>query len=73
MMLKRHIFKLMAVENGWNDSRYQNQRLNMRFKNTLPTNLLTAARKANARPSTRSNRLFIEKLTPQKNRTMANQ
>ncbi len=66
MLLKRHIFKIMAVENGWNDFRYQNQRLNMRFTKEPPTQLLKAARKANARPSTRSNRLFIEKLTTKK-------
>jgi len=56
----------MAVENGWNDFRYRNQRLNTHFKNTLPTNLLTATKKANAHPSTRSNRLLIEKLPPKK-------
>jgi transcription-repair coupling factor (superfamily II helicase) len=66
MLLKRHIFKIMAVKNGWNDFRYQNQRLNMRFTKEPPTQLLKAAQKANARPSTRSNRLFIEKLTPKK-------
>ncbi len=63
-VLRRHRFKIMADQHGWEDFRYDRERLNLRFTDSPPEELIEAARAVGAEPSVRSDRLLVHHLPP---------
>lgn len=61
-VVRRHKFKILADENHWSDFRFQDNRLSMHFRDEPPQVLIDYARKADANPTVRSNRLLVNRL-----------
>ncbi len=65
-LLRRHVFKILAEKEGWDDIKYQNDRLNLRYSDKKPEVLGTIAQGLGAYPTARGRRYFIRNLTPNK-------
>ncbi|MFB6346096.1 MAG: DEAD/DEAH box helicase, partial [bacterium] len=63
-VLDRHKFKILADQFGWEDFRYSNNRLSMRYVLDIPQQLIDAARSVGARPTVRSDRLIVNSFPP---------
>ncbi len=65
-IFRRHCFKILVHQKKLDDIRYQNNRLNLRFKNQQPDFLGRSARLVGGSPVCRGNRYFIRNLTPER-------
>ncbi len=65
-LLRRHVFKILTQKEGWVDIKYQNERLNLRYREEKPEILGTIARGLGAYPTARGGRYFIRNLNAHK-------
>ncbi len=65
-VIRRHKLKILADNLDWEDFRYRNDRLNVRFREEPPQLLIDSARKVNAMPTVRSDRLLVDRLPKSK-------
>jgi transcription-repair coupling factor (superfamily II helicase) len=60
-VIRRHKFKILADQNGWEDFQYRDNRLSMRFTGDSPEHLAEMAKSVGATAHVRSDRLVVRR------------
>ncbi len=63
--LHRHLFKILANQEEWEDIHYKNRRLNLKYSGDKPKTLAEVAESVGAHPFSRGDRFFIRSFSPE--------